>query len=969
MDDAILQNLDLATVSEALALWTFVQKSQQDLEHLNRSVAQAQQTVTAFNSSESSISQPARTDLRALLSMGQKFVAVSNQLASILNLDTTPISLAVGTLNDALNSVSQLDTSTVTAFNNVLSAYSRLQTLRDTGGEITLAQSVFSDYANHWLNQDTTFDLGDDKQVKVRFSSDLSGRSPFRGDVNLSAELVYGAMNATVEGISLKIDAASGKVVPEFSTAHIKPGFDPSSFASAIASQLAADLPAGLTIKNADLDTSYTPPSVTLDAAFAGLPGFDAMSFDASLRISPEKVEIYKASGGLPDLLVPIPPGELAIKGFTFGYDPKTELHRELYPLKGPALRVGTSIVPMWDGGTGETIALVLDAAAVVGGIYFPLANLGKEFGFKGTLRLLGTLSCGDVNGHFALVPPGFNLSVQIPSSANSSPSPFGTEKIFSMDADCVVNKDGIRFGGAEGNKPATMTLLELIHGEASGNMGFNGEGHLMATGDVQAFGATASFSANWTPGFKDLVVDVSASVSLRVPGLEAFNASAHINCTVADGVGKRIVTADILGVKKVEEQEMDSDNLAEFLLGFAPKPNDIAQLLFDKGSDLLKELDPTNTDSFLRRQFASVPGFKLVKFIPIENIYNGAESGIKTAVDIANAAAKNPLGTITSWAGAAANSVGHIRLAEESDNSALSESTGPFGTTSSLPPDFLSNIDQTVGKIPLANIAISLCQRLKTEVIQSSLQRSGEGKDASYQVDSRLDARFDQIFQGAKGVDVAKQTADSSYTSFFVTGSTSCRRGGKQIRASFADWGYVSFVNDPSGQTLARIVVTVQNSPLNDASLLQAKSQIYGRIKKLILDIDPSIRFGDLANPSGDPGDPGNLPAPDLNFDHPPAGQLPVLGKLGIARVTLGPTGALIIELTSNGAADKAGLKFGDVVTKINGLPVTSFDTIPTAVRSSLQRLVVLDVISSGSARTVNVNLDPVSLLPQHVQ
>jgi putative serine protease PepD len=86
------------------------------------------------------------------------------------------------------------------------------------------------------------------------------------------------------------------------------------------------------------------------------------------------------------------------------------------------------------------------------------------------------------------------------------------------------------------------------------------------------------------------------------------------------------------------------------------------------------------------------------------------------------------------------------------------------------------------------------------------------------------------------------------------------------------------------------------------------------------------------------------------------------VLGKLGIVKVAAGPDGASIIELTPNGAAERAGLKQNDFIRKMNGLPVTSADVITNAVRASLTRQVTLDVLSDeGLSSSISVSLDPV--------
>jgi putative serine protease PepD len=72
---------------------------------------------------------------------------------------------------------------------------------------------------------------------------------------------------------------------------------------------------------------------------------------------------------------------------------------------------------------------------------------------------------------------------------------------------------------------------------------------------------------------------------------------------------------------------------------------------------------------------------------------------------------------------------------------------------------------------------------------------------------------------------------------------------------------------------------------------------------------------------------------------------------------------GALLRTVTAGGAADKAGLKAGDVVTSVNGLPVDSADDLIAHVRSAAPGATVkVTYVRDGKTSTVDVTLGETS-------
>ena len=77
-------------------------------------------------------------------------------------------------------------------------------------------------------------------------------------------------------------------------------------------------------------------------------------------------------------------------------------------------------------------------------------------------------------------------------------------------------------------------------------------------------------------------------------------------------------------------------------------------------------------------------------------------------------------------------------------------------------------------------------------------------------------------------------------------------------------------------------------------------------------------------------------------------------------ATVTSGSTvGAVVVEVTNGGAADKAGIRAGDVVVKFNGSPITGATDLTAQVRSEAAGSTAkVTYVRSGEAKTVTVTL-----------
>jgi serine protease Do len=90
---------------------------------------------------------------------------------------------------------------------------------------------------------------------------------------------------------------------------------------------------------------------------------------------------------------------------------------------------------------------------------------------------------------------------------------------------------------------------------------------------------------------------------------------------------------------------------------------------------------------------------------------------------------------------------------------------------------------------------------------------------------------------------------------------------------------------------------------------------------------------------------------------------------RLGVEAESLGPQlaeyfgakeGVLVRSVRENTAAQKAGIKAGDVITKVDGMPVTSPSELSGAVRSaSSKKTYTVELMRERKAQTVTVTVD----------
>ncbi len=108
---------------------------------------------------------------------------------------------------------------------------------------------------------------------------------------------------------------------------------------------------------------------------------------------------------------------------------------------------------------------------------------------------------------------------------------------------------------------------------------------------------------------------------------------------------------------------------------------------------------------------------------------------------------------------------------------------------------------------------------------------------------------------------------------------------------------------------------------------------------------------------------------APSITFNNTPAAQAEdsksrPKWQMGV-RYALGPSGSRIIFLTAGGAAERAGLVVGDILTKCNDAPVAvndnTTDVVSRQIKRSKMPTLTIEVKSGSTTKTVTVNLDPV--------
>jgi hypothetical protein len=974
MDASILSLLDATSVADALTLWTNINNVQSDLQADFAAIQsrladaqKAQQFLQDLQSASSSASGPAKAQLQALIKLGQLFAGAAKDVRDLLGIDTTQFNARVAAINAT---VANITAQALQDYNAVLAFYDRLSQLEDSKGDLGIANQAFNDYATKWLNKVFTFHVGG-SDLMVKFSTDLGSQRPFSDQANLAASVSLKGFTAKVDHIRLTVDATSSPptAIPDFKSAHFTSDFDVQQVKTSLLSGLSFHLPGGVDLKNPAPHFDESPPNMTVDADVKGIPGFDTFEFTASFRATASEVTMFKGSGGVNDLVIPLPPGAFAIKGLAVGFA-STPLSGFDHPFAVPALQVGTTLVPTEDGGTGATIKFDVADISQSDGLFFPLNDFGNEFSFRGTLILLETFPCGTVNGHFSLSPPELDVHF-VMGSSSLPPTPFGSADIFQLDAKAKIDENGITFSGH-------ATYFKFITGDIDGNISFSGSGHITASANAgpTVFHANATFSADWQPGFSTFSVDATASVEVSIKGFTAPIVSAHVNCSGNDGSKKGLVSAQILGqtITNAEISLDDDQNLGDFLSELLTDVDigAIVGRLFIQGKALLNNLEQGIEDQFLRLSLTSLQPFTLIPdAVPAEakQIYQKASKAVDDARKAAEQFVTNPgqaIGHAIDSLGSAASQVGQdlgIGGFLVGDTPAtFPASTVDFiipPTPDFIPIDFFSKVDDLLSQLAVADAATKIAAKLTADPsIQEAQQLFVLDSDA--RVDTRLDVRFDQIIVGANGVNSTQMSADSSYVAFYLTGGTSTRRRGRPLNATLAHWGRIRLTKATDGTRLATIIVNVDGAPLPDASLLNARFKIYNKLKAAVQAVDSTIRFGDASHPTADPNDPGPAASIDMAFDHPPAGKLPVLGDFGVSKVAVGPTGARIIQLIPGGAAAQAGLQQNDVIETIKGTHISSSKVITDTVHASLDRVLSVKVLvfATGATTTVNVAL-----------
>jgi|FLOH01.1.fsa_nt_gi serine protease Do len=72
-------------------------------------------------------------------------------------------------------------------------------------------------------------------------------------------------------------------------------------------------------------------------------------------------------------------------------------------------------------------------------------------------------------------------------------------------------------------------------------------------------------------------------------------------------------------------------------------------------------------------------------------------------------------------------------------------------------------------------------------------------------------------------------------------------------------------------------------------------------------------------------------------------------------------PMGALVNDIVPNGPADLGGMKRGDVITRFDGVEISSMETLPKQVASITPgKSVKVEVIREGEVKTLDIKIDP---------
>jgi putative serine protease PepD len=85
----------------------------------------------------------------------------------------------------------------------------------------------------------------------------------------------------------------------------------------------------------------------------------------------------------------------------------------------------------------------------------------------------------------------------------------------------------------------------------------------------------------------------------------------------------------------------------------------------------------------------------------------------------------------------------------------------------------------------------------------------------------------------------------------------------------------------------------------------------------------------------------------------------LGVSGSLSGSDSSTSVAGAQVTGVTEGGAASRAGIARGDVITKVNGVPIGNYaDLMAQVLKQQPGQTIPLTVTSGGSSRTVDVTL-----------
>jgi len=97
----------------------------------------------------------------------------------------------------------------------------------------------------------------------------------------------------------------------------------------------------------------------------------------------------------------------------------------------------------------------------------------------------------------------------------------------------------------------------------------------------------------------------------------------------------------------------------------------------------------------------------------------------------------------------------------------------------------------------------------------------------------------------------------------------------------------------------------------------------------------------------------------------------------LGVEAESLGPQlasyfgvkeGVLVRSVVSDTAAERAGIRAGDVITKVDGTVVTTPNEVSAALHTAGKKVFPIDLMRDRKEMTVNVNMEDGHLEQSHV-